>query len=172
MPVQLRIGVADDAKLLAQLGAVCFSEAFARHNDPEDFKNYLAEAFDEEKIKQELLDSELTFIIAFDESNEPAGYAKLNRKETPKELNKQEAIQLQRIYVRQQIKGKKVGALLMQKCIDILLAEKRKVLWLGVWQENYDAIAFYKKWGFEIFGVKQFIIGNKVDDDYVMKKVF
>lgn len=169
MPLILTFAGLNDYKLLSDLGATCFSEAFAQYNDPEDLKKYLAKAFDAEKIKTELQDKELTYLLAYDEQ-EAIGYAKLNRKEIPDELKGFDTIQLERIYVRQKVKGKKVGASLMQKCIEIAKGENKKIIWLGVWQENKIAIDFYNKWGFGIFGVKKFIIGDKVDDDYMMKK--
>ena len=56
----------------------------------------------------------------------------------------------------------------MLDSLRIAKKEGNDYLWLGVWQENQRAIKFYKDFGFEIIGVKQFIIGNEVNDDYVM----
>lgn len=170
MSVTIKIADANDSKLLAKLGAVCFSEAFAQYNSEEDLKNYLAEAFSEEMINADLQDKHFTYIIAFDEKHQAVGYSKLNWKETPNELAELKVVQLERIYVRQKVKGKKVGALMMEKCIELAKKKNINSIWLGVWQENIEAINFYKKWGFEIFGYKQFKIGNKVDDDFMMKK--
>ena len=68
------------------------------------------------------------------------------------------------------IKGKKLGALMMEKCIEIAKTENLKFLWLTVWEENKTAVDFYFKWGFEICGHRYFKIGKKIDDDYMMKK--
>lgn len=170
MSVVLRLADLNDAKLLSELGIISFTEAFGKDNSEEDIKIYFLEAFDEDKIKNELRDKEVTYIIALGENNEAVGYAKLNRNEHPGELNGIASVQLQRIYVRQKVKGQKIGALLMRKCIDIAKKDNRNVLWLTVWQENKEAINFYYKWGFEICGYKQFKIGNKIDDDFMMKK--
>ncbi|HKR06534.1 MAG TPA: GNAT family N-acetyltransferase [Bacteroidia bacterium] len=166
----LRIAGIKDSKLLSELGKICFSEAFGRNNSADDLKNYLAESFKEDEIKSELENKNITYLIAVDENNESVGYAKLNREEKPEELNNALSIQLQRIYVRQKIKGKKIGALMMQKCMDIAKNENRKFIWLTVWEENKSAIDFYFKWGFEICGHRYFRIGKKIDDDFMMKK--
>ncbi|MEO5570740.1 MAG: GNAT family N-acetyltransferase [Bacteroidia bacterium] len=170
MPFILRVADANDSQLLSELGKICFVEAFGRDNTEDDLKNYLEESFKEEEIKGELQNNEITYLILIDENNEPAGYAKLNREEQPSELNGLPSIQLQRIYVRQKVKGKKLGKLMMERCLEIAKTENRKLLWLTVWEENKDAIDFYYKWGFEICGHRYFKIGKKLDDDYMMKK--
>ena len=169
MPVVLRIANEKDSKLLSDLGKVCFTEAFGQYNSPEDLKTFLAETYDEIKIADELKSDNCTYFIA-EENNDAVGYLKLSGGEKPKELIEKRTIQIDRIYVRKHLIGKKVGALLMQKCIEVAQNENCDTIWLGVWQENKTAIDFYLKWGFEIFGTKQFRIGNKVDDDYMMKK--
>jgi ribosomal protein S18 acetylase RimI-like enzyme len=171
MSVSLKIADENDAKLLSELGAITFSEAFGEFYNQQDLKNYLQDAFDEGAIKKELLDGDYTFILAFDENKNPLGYAKLNWSELPKHISNSEAVHLQRIYVRGNMKGKKVGAHLMEKCIEVAKQKNRNIIWLGVWQENKIAIDFYKQWGFETFGYKQFMIGDSIDDDFMMKKV-
>lgn|SRR6185436_14085131 len=170
MSFSLRIAEIKDSKLLSELGKTCFMEAFGKDNSEDDLKSYLEESFNEEEIKSELQDPGINYIIAMDENKEAVGYAKLNRDEKPDELNGAPSVQLQRIYVRQKIKGKKIGAMMMQKCLDIAINENRKFLWLTVWEENKSAIDFYYKWGFEICGHRYFKIGKKIDDDYMMKK--
>ena len=166
----LRIAEINDSNLLSELGRICFLEAFGKDNSEEDLKNYLEESFKEEEIKSELENKNITYLIAVDENIEAIGYAKLNREEKPEELKDAPSVQLQRIYVRQKIKGKKIGALMMQKCMDIAKNENRRFLWLTVWEENKTAIDFYFKLGFEICGHRYFRIGKKIDDDYMMKK--
>jgi hypothetical protein len=40
---------------------------------------------------------------------------------------------------------------------------------LGVWQENERALAFYKKFGFEIFTTRTFMLGKRQCDDFLLK---
>ena len=58
----------------------------------------------------------------------------------------------------------------MQKCIEIAKSGNREIVWLGVWEKNKRAIEFYKKWGFEKFADHDFILGNDVQKDWLMKK--
>ena len=41
-------------------------------------------------------------------------------------------------------------------------------MWLGVWKRNPDAVEFYKKMGFEIFGEHTFTVGNEEQSDWMM----
>ncbi len=41
-------------------------------------------------------------------------------------------------------------------------------LWLGVWEHNPKAMAFYKKFGFEVVGTQAFMLGNERQRDLVM----
>jgi len=41
-------------------------------------------------------------------------------------------------------------------------------IWLGVWEHNPRALAFYKRWGFEIVGRQAFLLGQDLQQDFVM----
>ncbi len=58
----------------------------------------------------------------------------------------------------------------MQFCIDEARGRGGDVLWLGVWQKNARAIAFYHKWEFEIVGTQTFQLGNDPQSDFVMRR--
>ncbi len=47
--------------------------------------------------------------------------------------------------------------------------DKKKV-WLGVWEKNENAIAFYNKMGFVRTGTHSFIMGDEEQKDYIMTK--
>ena len=98
------------------------------------------------------------------------GYAKVKEGKSPKELNSENGIEIERIYTLSEYRGKSVGKLLMQTCIDIALKRGYTEIWLGVWEYNPRAIAFYEKWGFEKFGSHPFLLGNDLQTDLLMKK--
>lgn len=156
-----------DFNTLADLGRKAFYEAFGSYNDPADMQTYLDLAFNPETIRQQLLDKNVTYLIAQYE-NDPVGYAKLKRNVTFHALEGKNAIQLERIYRLQAFIGKKIGKALMEEIIRIAKNEKFETIWLSVWQENKIAIDFYNKWGYKVIGYKQFIIGKEVNEDFVM----
>jgi ribosomal protein S18 acetylase RimI-like enzyme len=165
--VEIQIATANDTDLLASLGRRAFYEAFGQYNDPADMQAYLDLAFNPENIRSQINDSGNTFLIA-SLHQEPVGYAKLKRNSTVPELKSASVIHLERIYALQEFIGKKVGKSLMEACLEISRKEGYEKMWLSVWQENKTAIAFYEKWGFKVIGYKQFIIGQEVNEDFVM----
>src|SRR5256885_12874476 len=65
----VRRGKAEDAELLAELGARTFSETFAPDNTPEDIAAYLASAFSPAQQAEELADPDCLFQIARSEEH-------------------------------------------------------------------------------------------------------
>jgi ribosomal protein S18 acetylase RimI-like enzyme len=109
------------------------------------------------------------FLLAY-YGDELAGYAKLREAKQPEKLNNVNALEIARIYAVANMIGKGVGNLLMQTSISIAKEKGKEVIWLGVWQKNIRAIDFYIKWGFEKFDVSDFLLGNDVQYDWLMKK--
>ena len=44
------------------------------------------------------------------------------------------------------------------------------LIWLGVWEQNPRAIAFYTKWGFVEVGAQTFRLGSDLQRDLVMAR--
>jgi ribosomal protein S18 acetylase RimI-like enzyme len=49
-------------------------------------------------------------------------------------------------------------------------ARGARELWLGVWERNERAQAFYRKCGFRAVGTQIFVVGNDPQTDQVMLK--
>jgi ribosomal protein S18 acetylase RimI-like enzyme len=65
--------------------------------------------------------------------------------------------------------GKSVAQLLLNKAITIAQQNQKTFIWLGVWENNHRAVAFYKKNGFEVFGEHVFKFGNEPQTDVLMR---
>jgi len=61
-----------------------------------------------------------------------------------------------------------VAEVLMMACVADARRRGGRTLWLGVWQENPRAIAFYRKAGFRVVGMTSFRLGSQVQADHVM----
>lgn len=158
-----------DAELIATLSRQTFIETFAEHNSAENMDKFLSTSFSHENLVKEVEEPENIFFIAY-EDDEPVGYAKLREGKNPAELNVPDTIEIARIYAVKSSIGKGIGKLLMQECIDIAISNKKKCIWLGVWEHNKKAIDFYTKWGFEKFSTHIFILGDDAQTDWLMKK--
>lgn len=159
----------DDAALLAELGRSTFNETFAEFNKPEDLAAYYAEAFGVEKQATELADTNLTFFIAEVEER-AAGYAKLQRGDAPSCVKGEKPCELARLYISKEWFGRGVGEALMQACVNEARETGHKTLWLGVWEKNERAKAFYRKWGFRETGSHIFMLGSDVQTDLLLER--
>ena len=166
----ITIANAKDAKALTKLSITTFRDTFGADNKPDDMDKYIAEEMNEDRLTEELLNSDNLYFLAMD--NEiPIGYAKMRTIKVPEELKNNNPIELERLYVLQSHLNKKVGAAIMSHCIAHAVRQKHDVIWLGVWEHNYRAVNFYKRWGFELFGSHEFVLGDDVQTDVLMKKV-
>lgn len=172
----IRHGNADDAKVLAELGARTFSETFETENTPENMAAYLASAFSPESQAAALAEPNSLFLIA--EASLPAnqdqgtavGYAMIRSGEAPPEITGAKPIELVRLYVSRKSLGSGVGAALMQGCIDEAKQQGYETLWLGVWEHNARAQSFYRKWNFHEVGTHVFQLGDDPQTDLLMQR--
>jgi len=167
MKINIRQAAFSDAELLATLGAQAFADTFASDNTPENMAIYLAEAFSLEQISGEVAAAANLFLIA-EIDEQPAGYAKLVTGAAPEMVKAKNAVELERIYALKTWIGQGVGAALMQSCLEEARGKGHDAIWLGVWERNTRAIAFYEKWGFAKAGTKVFQLGDDPQTDFVM----
>lgn len=59
---------------------------------------------------------------------------------------------------------------MLNKAIEIAKARDMKKIWLGVWEKNENAIAFYQKMGFVQTGEHSFYMGDEEQRDLIMTK--
>jgi ribosomal protein S18 acetylase RimI-like enzyme len=62
----------------------------------------------------------------------------------------------------------RIGQQLLARAIQAGLDAGCCYLWLGVWQKNLQAIAWYERQGFRRVGEKTFHMGSDVQLDWVM----
>jgi len=167
--IGIRMASPADNVLLAELGRRTFSDTFAKDNTPQNTAMYLAASFSPEIQAQKLADPNTFFIIA-EIDGSPVGYAQLNLGARLPEFSGEHTMEIERIYSDAAWIGKGVGSALMRACIQLAAEKGCDVIWLGVWEHNPRAIAFYTKWGFKIAGSHVFMLGRDVQNDYLMQR--
>ncbi len=171
VPVQVRPGTREDAKIVAKLAAETLREAFASHENTTDTEAYITQFFHKLSLQSELADAKNhPFWIAF-EGDEAIAYAKLNRKnEKPRNLKGYKAIELQRLYVYEKNKGQGVGRQLLEQALEQARQDKYQAVFVSVWDKNEEALSFYEKMGFERLGWHYFLFGFGRQRDFWMVK--
>ena len=167
MEVRITAATANDIPLLTALGRVTFDQTFARDNTASDMQQYLMENFNEARITEELADPSSNFMLAYVDQ-EPAGYAKVKANRIPPGVSSTPALEIERIYARQEFLGKNIGKALMEACLEFARTNGYEMVWLGVWEKNLRAIRFYEKWGFTVFGSHLFMLGTDPQTDLLM----
>ncbi len=169
--VVIRPATPQDNRLLAEIGAETFSDSFAADNAPENMSAYLNASFSPAIQALELADPRSKFLIA-EINGEVVGYSHLRFEVAPQVDVGDKPVEIVRFYSRKQWIGKGVGAQLMERCLQEAVTAKCDAIWLGVWEINLRAIAFYRKWGFCEAGKQTFQLGNDLQQDLLMVKFF
>lgn len=167
--INVRLATKHDAELIADMSRQTFYDTFASQNTKEDIDKFMNEQFTRKALIEEVGAKNNIFLLAYDEGK-PVGYARIRENNNPPSLGSSNAMEIARIYAATNAIGKGIGKMLMQKCIEIAKARNRELVWLGVWEKNQRAIDFYTKWGFEKFADHDFVLGNDVQKDWLMKK--
>lgn len=157
-----------DLAALQQIGSTTFVQTFAEHNSEDDMADYLETSYSLEKLTNELNNpfSEFYFACIHEQV---VGYLKINTGTAQTEHKDLLAFEIERIYVDAAYLGKRVGQILFEKAIELAKEKKVSYVWLGVWEENHRALAFYKKNGFVPFDKHIFKLGKDAQTDIMMK---
>lgn len=157
-----------DIPALASIGRQTFIDTFESGNNPSDFAAYLDGAFDEAQLLREVQTEGSGFYFA-KVDGQTAGYLKLNTGKAQTECVDGKTLEIERIYVDGSRQGSGVGKALFEFATDVARRKKMDAIWLGVWEDNPKAIAFYERQGFRPFGTHTFTIGTDAQRDILMR---
>jgi ribosomal protein S18 acetylase RimI-like enzyme len=163
----IKVSIAD-VKQLQAISRQTFFESYSDRNTAENMQKYLTEVFSIEKLSEELNNPCSEFYLA-NLNAQTIGYLKVNYGNAQTELKDPNAFEIERIYVLKEFQGKQVGQLLFGKALQLAKDRKSTYLWLGVWENNFKAISFYKKCGMMEFDTHVFILGEDKQTDILMK---
>ena len=167
MTCAVRVATVADAGRLAAFGHRVFSATFAPGNDPVELARYVDGAYNPDAQAAELASPAITTLLACDADDRLLGFAQLRRGSTPGSVAGEAPIELWRFYVDQDWHGRGVAAGLMAAVCDKAVSEGAQTLWLGVWERNPRAQAFYRKQGFAAVGTQVFMFGTEPQTDQI-----
>jgi len=162
--ISIRRAHPSDAATVAELGRRTFVETFAAQNAPEDLQAYVDATYGEAQQRREIEHPEIVTLLA-EEGGEAVAFAQVRRAPTASG-----DVELARFYVDRPFHGRGVASLLMRAVLDAAGELGARSIWLGVWEQNARAIAFYTKCGFAFDGTKQFVLGSDLQTDLVMRR--
>ena len=159
-----------DLPKLLEISYETFNETFKNQNSPENIKAYLERTFNLKQLEKELSNISSQFFFVY-LNNEVAGYLKININDAQSEEMSDESLEIERIYIKRKFQKHGLGMYLLNKAIEIAMEFNKKKIWLGVWEKNENAIAFYEKMGFVQTGSHSFYMGNEEQVDFIMTKI-
>jgi GNAT superfamily N-acetyltransferase len=169
MTPSIRLATQSDAAELAALAARTFRDAFGADNRPEDLELHLTTSYGLAQQSQEIADPNIITLVA-DLDRELVAYAQLRSGSTPSCVTGPAPIELSRFYVTAAWHGRGLAQQLMQRVLDAALDANAATLWLGVWERNPRAIAFYAKAGYVEVGSHTFVVGTDPQTDRILTR--
>lgn len=146
-----------------------FTETFKEQNTAENLAAYLEKAYPLDALEQELSTTASRFFFVY-WKKKIAGYLKVNTDSAQTESMGSSALEIERIYVKKEFHRLSLGKALLDKAFELAFAEKMTAIWLGVWEENKNAIGFYQNKGFVQTGAHPFFMGDDEQVDLIMTK--
>lgn len=159
----------EQLSLLAEISRQTFMDTFAADNSAANMQDYLEGAYGSDTLRRELQNPKSFFYFACD-NKKLLAYLKLNIGTAQSEEIAQNALEIERIYVKKEYKHQGIGTLLFQKALEVAKEQEKSSVWLGVWEKNDAALNFYKKLGFEAVGEHVFQLGDDPQRDIIMQK--
>tara|TARA_R110002020_G_scaffold377819_1_gene588884 strand:+ start:443 stop:958 length:516 start_codon:yes stop_codon:yes gene_type:complete len=157
-----------DLDALVELARISFVQAFTEGNKPENVNAYLEEAFTEEQIMEEMENPASVFFL-LEVEGDLAGYAKVNFVPAQTDLHDNSSLEVARLYLLENYIGMGFGKVLLNHTINFAKLNRKKYLWLGVWEKNKRAIKFYEKHGLNVFSSHPFPFGDETQTDFLMR---
>jgi diamine N-acetyltransferase len=169
-PTTIRRAVPADAEALSALMRATFTAANGRGTTPENLALFLDAVYSPEKQAAEIANPDIaTFIVEDGPDGDWAGFAQLRFATTPPlAVPMSHPVELGRIYLRSAFHGRGHAGALMARLVDEARARGGNGLWLSVWADAPQAIAYYTKHGFRVGGMTVFHVGNDPKDDLLM----
>jgi ribosomal protein S18 acetylase RimI-like enzyme len=163
----IRPAKASDAASLAAIAERTFRETFAVDNSEEDINLHCARKFSVEIQSEEISDPQLTTLLA-EVVGELVGFAQLRLAHATVCVKGDRPAELHRIYVSSEWHGRGVANDLMRAVYAAAARAGSDCIWLGVWERNLKAIAFYRKCGFSVVGDHSFMLGRDRQRDLIL----
>ena len=160
-------GSVADAVELAEFAARTFEDTFSADNDPEDLLAHLGAHYGAEQQAAELRDP-LVKTILVRLNRALAAYAQVRQYPPPPCVSHAFPTELHRFYLDRQTHGTGLASSLMREVHKVASEFGGQHIWLGVWEQNPRAIAFYRKEQFVDVGSQIYRVGSDRQVDRVL----
>ena len=166
--VQIYRAPVGDAPALSRLSAAVFPLGCPADTKPEDLAEFISKELTPERFRA-MIQDESFVILVVRVTAKLVGYALIARAAAPSQIRSSATLELRKFYIDAAYHGRGVADALMKEVLAVIAANgSRPAIWLTVFAGNDRAIAFYKRWGFQIAGTQIFTVGADGQKDYLM----
>ena len=161
----------EELTALRELEVETYRETFGPYIAEADLQDYFSTVLSIEQIKKDLLDPESETYFVLNADQIVCGFLKMNwGKAQTEPVEMDQSFEIQRIYVKKEFHGAGFGKEMFEFALDQARNRGFEWAWLGVWERNFKAQDFYYRFGFERFSEHQYITGETVDTDWLLRK--
>jgi GNAT superfamily N-acetyltransferase len=165
----IRPATVDDLDLLCRLGAATFRETYRTISDPREVDEYADEHFTAARVAAWFSRPDARTLLAF-VGESPVGYAHVRSARVPACVGDRKAVELSRLYLLASAQGAGVGGALIEAALAAIAALGGETVWLGAYDRNVKALAFYARRGFVQVGTHEFEFGGQIYADPVLTR--
>ena len=165
---RVRLATVEDAASLAAIAESTFRATFASANSKKAMNQHCERSFGEAVQRREILDPAMQTFLC-EHQHQLIGFSQLCPGARPVCLDSATLPgEIRRLYVLADFHGRGAAQVLMGAALARLRRHGCDVAWLGVWEHNPRAIAFYKKLEFFEAGEQAFRFGSELQQDIIM----
>jgi len=158
-----------DAAALSALAERTFRVTFAAYNAPADMDAHCRGNYAPDIFAGEIAAPQIVTLVA-EHAGCLTGYGQLRWTEAPACVTGVHPAEIGRLYVDAPWHGHGIAQALTAHMVDAAMAGGADRLWLGVWESNHRALAFYRKIGFVPVGSHVFMVGPDPQNDLLLAR--
>jgi ribosomal protein S18 acetylase RimI-like enzyme len=158
-----------DVEKLQKVSRETFKATFDPYTAPNDIVRFLEEDYETVKLVKEIENPNSRFYFLMVQ-NEIAGYLKINVGDAQTEHLRENALEVERIYLRSSFQHRGLGNVLLDFAEKTAREEGKDYMWLGVYEKNVPAQHFYKRHGFSKVSQHTFQVGSDPQTDWLLVK--
>ncbi len=165
----IRRAHAGDAAALSALAERTFRDTFAAYNAPEDMDEHCRVSYAPDIFAGEIAAAHIVTLVA-EHAGHLTGYGQLRWTDAPACVTGVRPVEIGRLYVDAPWHGHGIAQALTTRMVEDAIAGGADRLWLGVWESNHRALAFYRKIGFVTVGSHIFMVGPDPQNDLLLAR--
>lgn len=158
-----------DVEKLQKVSRETFKATFDPYTAPNDMVRFLEEDYETVKLVKEIENPNSRFYFLMVQ-NEIAGYLKINVGDAQTEHLRENALEVERIYLCSSFQHHDLGNVLLDFAEKTAREEGKDYMWLGVYEKNVPAQHFYKRHGFSKVSQHTFQVGSDPQTDWLLVK--